>query len=161
MYPLFRDFVMLVAHKIKACTECYNCESGTEVSPYLILSSDGSDNKPLDDDDSTKIDGALALSKQLTEIEELKQLKNEQCNVYVQLIKYTRNIYTMQDHRHFVWGLMMCGTVVRCYLFHHDGIRATSDIDISDMDSLKRLVTLFVHWSFCSTDHLGYDMSMM
>ncbi|KAJ1796498.1 hypothetical protein LPJ59_003712 [Coemansia sp. RSA 2399] len=185
MYPLFRDFVMLVAHHVKSGAERHNNGFSTEAkgkskkssakpSPYLILPYDGGDYKPLDSDDSTKIDGALALCKPSTEIgvqsdpkykdilgiEELKRLENEQRSAYVQLIEYTRQIYATQEHRRFAWGLTMCGTVVRCCLFHHDGVRATSNIDISESDGLKRLVTLFVHWSFCSAERLGYDTSM-
>ncbi|KAJ1905663.1 hypothetical protein LPJ81_001800, partial [Coemansia sp. IMI 209127] len=88
------------------------------------------------------------------------RLENEKRNVYVQLIEYTRQIYATQAHMRFVWELTMCETVVRCCLFHHDGVRATSNIDISESDGLKRLVTLFVHWSFSSADRLGYDTSM-
>ncbi|KAJ2393797.1 hypothetical protein GGI23_004954 [Coemansia sp. RSA 2559] len=185
MYPLFRDFVMLVAHHVKSGVDRYNKGfrtkakgkskgSSTRISPYLILPYEGGDYKPEGCDDRRKIDGALALCEISTEIgaqgkprykdivaiEELKRLKNEQRSAYVQLIEYTRNIYATQDHRRFAWGLTMCGTVVRCCLFHHDGVRATSDMDISTMDGLKRLVTLFVHWSFCSADRLGYDTSM-
>ncbi|KAJ2862686.1 hypothetical protein GGI22_002127 [Coemansia erecta] len=114
MYPLFRDFVMLVAHHVKSGVEGNNKGFRTKakgkskgpsakISPYLILPYEGGDYKPEGCDDRRKIDGARALCEISTEIgaqgkprykdivaiEELKRLKNEQRSAYVQLIKYT------------------------------------------------------------------------
>ncbi|KAJ2560017.1 hypothetical protein EV175_000018 [Coemansia sp. RSA 1933] len=69
-------------------------------------------------------------------------------------------MYAAQIERRYAWGLTLCGTEVRVLLFHHDGIRASPVIDISELDGIKKLVTVLVHWSFCSPERLGYDPSI-
>ncbi|KAJ2089061.1 hypothetical protein IW140_005090 [Coemansia sp. RSA 1813] len=185
MYPLFRDFVMLVAHHVKSGAESFIAQRSvrskgkpkkvpTAIVPSLILPYNGADFKPEGSDDRTKIDGALALCelaspiepqgspnyKDMFAIDELKRQEKESLNASTQLVDYTRNIYANQDHRRFAWGLTMCGTKVRSYLFHHDGIRATSEMDFASPGGRERLVTLLVHWSFCGFHRLGYDTSM-
>ncbi|KAJ2547470.1 hypothetical protein EV175_005211, partial [Coemansia sp. RSA 1933] len=54
----------------------------------------------------------------------------------------------------------MCGKYVRCCLFHHDGIQASSAIDFSSISGIGKLVMLLVHLSFCSAERLGYDTTM-
>ncbi|KAJ2561551.1 hypothetical protein IW140_006561, partial [Coemansia sp. RSA 1813] len=86
--------------------------------------------------------------------------ESESLQAFTQLVEYTRNIYANQDHRRFAWGLTMCGTKVRGCLFHHDGVRATSTMDIASPGGRERLVALLVHWSFCNFTRLGYDTNM-
>ncbi|KAJ2085232.1 hypothetical protein IW138_006439 [Coemansia sp. RSA 986] len=185
MYPLFRDFVMLVAHHVKAGAERFIAERSVKpkgkrkkisgaIEPVLILPYNGGDFKPEGSDDRTKIDGALALCelpspiepqgspnyKDIFAIGELKRWERDSLQAFTQLAEYTRNIYANQDHRRFAWGLTMCGTKVRGCLFHHDGVRATSTMDFASHGGREKLVTLLVHWSFCSFTRLGYDTNM-
>ncbi|KAJ2511028.1 hypothetical protein H4217_007582 [Coemansia sp. RSA 1939] len=177
MYPLFRDFVMLVAFHVQSHMNSLSAKQRTGVvkaNPHLILPYSRGDFKPEGSDDRTKIDGALALCKLSTHvglqdapkykdvfaIQELKRSKRDSQEALIQLVEYTRNIYANQDHRRFAWGLAMCGTDVRCCLFHHDGVRVSPAMDFADIDGIRRLVTLLVNWSFCSLDRLGYDTTM-
>ncbi|KAJ2553425.1 hypothetical protein EV175_002943 [Coemansia sp. RSA 1933] len=72
MYPLFKDFVMLVAHHVKSTASEHNKKvvlrknasrqrDPTKVDPYLILTYAKADFKPEGSDDNRKIDGALGL----------------------------------------------------------------------------------------------------
>ncbi|KAJ1661205.1 hypothetical protein EV178_006671, partial [Coemansia sp. RSA 1646] len=80
MYPLFRDFIMLVAHHVKAGAERFVAERSVKpkgrrrktsdaIEPVLILPYNGTDFKPEGSDDRTKIDGALALCELPSPIE--------------------------------------------------------------------------------------------
>ncbi|KAJ2537877.1 hypothetical protein EV175_006590, partial [Coemansia sp. RSA 1933] len=80
---------------------------------------------------------------------------------YIAIAEHTRQLYATQKNRHYAWGLTLCGTEVRVLLFHHDGIRASPVIDISRPGGIRRLVTVLVHWSFCSPERLGYDPSII
>ncbi|KAJ2686518.1 hypothetical protein GGH99_003464, partial [Coemansia sp. RSA 1285] len=193
MYPLIKEFIMLVAHHVRDKANSHNYAvahrangSGARtramnrtttlgtLNPHIILPYEKADYKPEGGDDSRKVDVALGLFnlsntikqqkypkyKDMFAIIEAKRDENDFCSAYVQLIDYTRNIYANQDRRRYAWGLTMCGTLVRCCLFHHDGIRASSAMDISTPNGLKKFVTLLVHWSFCGSERLGYDPTM-
>ncbi|KAJ2535868.1 hypothetical protein EV175_006865, partial [Coemansia sp. RSA 1933] len=79
---------------------------------------------------------------------------------YMAIAEHTQQIYAAQMERRYAWGLTLCGTEARIILFHHDGIRVSPVIDISELDGIRRLVTVLVHWSFCSPERLGYDPSI-
>ncbi|KAJ2547233.1 hypothetical protein EV175_005302, partial [Coemansia sp. RSA 1933] len=81
-------------------------------------------------------------------------------NSYVAIAKHTQRVYAAQIERRYAWGLTLCGTEARIILFHHDGVRVSPVIDISELDGIKMLVTILVHWSFCSPERLGYDPSI-
>ncbi|KAJ1718297.1 hypothetical protein LPJ61_006710, partial [Coemansia biformis] len=81
----------------------------------------------------------------------------DQTQAYEQLVMYSRNIYANQPHRRFVWGLTVCGTLVRACLLTHDRIFSSSDMDVSKSAGLARFVSLLVDWSLCESTRLGYD----
>ncbi|KAJ1766339.1 hypothetical protein LPJ74_005930, partial [Coemansia sp. RSA 1843] len=111
MYPLFRDFIMLVVHHVKAGAERFIAErsvkptgkrkkSSGAIEPVLILPYSGADFKPEGSDDRTKIDGALALCRLSSPIEpqgspnykdmfaigELKRQERDSLQAFTQLV---------------------------------------------------------------------------
>ncbi|KAJ2537745.1 hypothetical protein EV175_006629, partial [Coemansia sp. RSA 1933] len=184
MYPLIKDFIMLVAHHVRdkanshndavahrangARTRAMSKTTPGILNPHVILPYEKADYKPEGGDDGRKIDVALGLFnlsnaikqqkhpkyKDMFAIIEAKRDENDSRSAYVQLIDYTRNIYANQDRRRYAWGMTLCGTQVRCCLFHHDGIRASSAMDLSTLNGLKKFVMLLVHWSFCGSERL-------
>ncbi|KAJ2400635.1 hypothetical protein GGI23_001911, partial [Coemansia sp. RSA 2559] len=229
MYPLFKDFVMLVAHHVnpphdethdattsgsakrkrarsdsepdpvkpgvvakKRRVETANKSNPGKLSdkargkraehvsdsdhwqPSLILPYGSCDVKSEGSDSKTRVGLALAVCSSSTPVKpldnpkyedvfaiaELKRSSGEQRKADEQLVEYTRGIYANQIHRRYAWGLTMCGTNVRCYLFHHDGIKATKMYDFSTPAGIEKLVTLFVHWSCCGSARLGYDTTI-
>ncbi|KAJ1904609.1 hypothetical protein LPJ81_002394 [Coemansia sp. IMI 209127] len=225
MYPLFKDFVMLVAHHVNPPHETHIAETSSSAKrkrarsdnepdpakpgvaakrrrielrsvklsdkargkraehvgdsnswqPSLVLPYGPCDVKLEGSDSKTRVDLALSVCSSSTPVKpledpkykdvfaivEMKRLKGEQQKAYEQLVEYTRGIYANQIHRRYAWGLTMCGTEVRCCLFHHDGIKATRKIDFSTSDGREKLVTLLVHWSCCGSARLGYDTTIL
>ncbi|KAJ1727993.1 hypothetical protein LPJ72_005669, partial [Coemansia sp. Benny D160-2] len=190
MYPLIKDLIMLVAHHVRekanshneavarrangARTRAMSETTSAMLNPHVILPYEKADYKPDGGDDGRKVDVALGLFSLLNEIKqqkypkykdmfaiiEAKRDESDSRSAYAQLIDYTRNIYANQDRRRYAWGMTLCGTQVRCCLFYHDDIRASSAMDISTPSGLKKFVTLLVHWSFCGSERLGYDPTM-
>ncbi|KAJ2547324.1 hypothetical protein EV175_005266 [Coemansia sp. RSA 1933] len=166
---------MFVSQRIK--TAMGNRRRAGEESPAdanILLPNGKWDIKPLGADDDHIIDGALApyeLSSPVRPkgrpdysktamIIEVKRHRREHIGAYAQAIAYARQLYATQINRNYTWALTMCGTEVRVLLLHHDGIRSSPVIDISEVNGIRRLVTVLVHWSFCSPERLGYDPSI-
>ncbi|KAJ2504299.1 hypothetical protein H4217_009428, partial [Coemansia sp. RSA 1939] len=182
MYPLIKDLIMLVAHHVRdkanshneavarrangARTRAMSETTSAMLNPHVILPYEKADYKPDGGDDGRKVDVALGLFSLLNEIKqqkypkykdmfaiiEAKRDESDSRSAYAQLIDYTRNIYANQDRRRYAWGMTLCGTQVRCCLFYHDDIGASSAMDISTPSGLKKFVTLLVHWSFCGSE---------
>ncbi|KAJ2799402.1 hypothetical protein H4R21_003561 [Coemansia helicoidea] len=103
----------------------------------------------------TKPDYAMALC-----LIEAKYSQNDQTDAYEQLARYSRNIYGSQPHRRFLWGLTVCGTLVRVCLLGNDKIYASKAVDVSEPVGREQLVGLFVNWSLCESTRVGYDPTM-
>ncbi|KAJ2801524.1 hypothetical protein H4R21_002768 [Coemansia helicoidea] len=91
---------------------------------------------------------------------EAKYGQNGQTDAYAQLVMYSRNIYGSQPHRRFLWGLTVCGTLVRACLLGHDKIYASKAVDVASPVGRELLVGLFVNWSLCESTRVGYDPTM-
>ncbi|KAJ2609937.1 hypothetical protein EV177_004215 [Coemansia sp. RSA 1804] len=169
LYLPFADFVMLAAqHTLSAIKES-KCSDASLILPYWA-----SDFTPSNSDDDTKIDGALVVCsaqenvkgqpdpdyRNIFAIVEFKRNSTSRMDSFGQLIDYTRNLYANQLNRRFAWALSVCGTNVYACLFHHDGVRASTAMDLATTAGRKGFVSLLVNWSLCETPKLGYDPSV-
>ncbi|KAJ2758024.1 hypothetical protein IWQ56_006113, partial [Coemansia nantahalensis] len=82
---------------------------------------------------------------------------DNQKQAYEQLIMHSRNIYAVQPHRRFLWGLTVCGTYVRACLLSNDNIYASKVVDVSGPEGREHFVELLVNWSMCESPRAGYD----
>ncbi|KAJ2757983.1 hypothetical protein IWQ57_006952, partial [Coemansia nantahalensis] len=85
---------------------------------------------------------------------------DDQKQAYEQLAMHSRNIYEEQLHRRFLWGLTVCGTLVRACLLMNDKIYASKAVDVASPVGRELLVGLFVNWSLCESTRVGYDPTM-
>ncbi|KAJ2495763.1 hypothetical protein GGH96_006258, partial [Coemansia sp. RSA 1972] len=88
---------------------------------------------------------------------EAKQYIADQAQAYLQLVLYSRNLFSTQLNRRFAWGLTVCGTIVRACIFVHDKVLSSEAMDVSTSDGRKTFVELLVNWSMCESWRLGYD----
>ncbi|KAJ2653698.1 hypothetical protein IWW48_006391, partial [Coemansia sp. RSA 1200] len=169
LYLPFAGFVMLVAQHTLSAIKGSKYSDARLILPYWA-----SDFTPSNSDDDTKIDGALAVCsaqenvkgqpdpdyRNIFAIVEFKRYSTSCMDSFGQLIDYTRNLYANQLNRRFAWALSVCGTNVHACLFHHDGVRASTAMDLATSAGRKGFVSLLVNWSLCETPKLGYDPSV-
>ncbi|PIA18311.1 hypothetical protein COEREDRAFT_79807, partial [Coemansia reversa NRRL 1564] len=74
-----------------------------------------------------------------------------------QVLLYSRNIYSSQHNRRFVWALTVCSTQVHVCLLLHDAVLVSETMDIAISDGRRQLIELLVNWSMCDQSQLGYD----
>ncbi|KAJ2694672.1 hypothetical protein GGH99_000552 [Coemansia sp. RSA 1285] len=133
-------------------------------SPRRIAAAKKFDFKPRDSLDLTRINIAISGSskspKQLSFADmllvvEAKRKASDYNEALAQLIHYTGLLYAKQYNRRFFWGMTMCATAVRLYIFGHDKIYESPSIDIC-----AGLVRLLVSWAFCPVSILGFDKTI-
>ncbi|KAJ2773066.1 hypothetical protein IWQ57_001479 [Coemansia nantahalensis] len=167
MYPGINAFVKFVAASVSRHTRGRDGEARAR----SIVPFEKTDVKPDGADDLDRIDHmvtgcpnvgpvikpdyAMALC-----LIEAKYSQNDQTDAYEQLARYSRNIYGSQPHRRFLWGLTVCGTLVRACLLGHDKIYASKAVDVASPEGREQLVGLFVNWSLCESTRVGYDPTM-
>ncbi|KAJ2808074.1 hypothetical protein H4R21_000228 [Coemansia helicoidea] len=167
MYPGINAFVKCVADSVSRHTQ----ERDGKPRARSIVPFEKTDVKPDGADDLDRVDHmvtgcpnvgpvikpdyAMALC-----LIEAKYSQNGQTDAYEQLARYSRNIYGSQPHRRFLWGLTVCGTLVRACLLGNDKIYASKAVDVSEPVGREQLVGLFVNWSLCESTRVGYDPTM-
>ncbi|KAJ1883849.1 hypothetical protein LPJ66_010897, partial [Kickxella alabastrina] len=78
----------------------------------------------------------------------------------LQLSKHCRRIYRAQPNRRFVWGLTICGSSVRAYLFGCNFVLVSEAMDICTKAGRGEAIKLFVNLSFSEDHRLGFDPSI-
>ncbi|KAJ2084765.1 hypothetical protein IW138_006579, partial [Coemansia sp. RSA 986] len=86
--------------------------------------------------------------------------KQQQCDAYAQLFKYSRHIYVNQHDRRFVWGLTVCGSTFCICLLGYKRMVSSAPIDVATPDGRETLVKWLVNMSLCERDRLGYDPTL-
>ncbi|KAJ2519342.1 hypothetical protein GGI11_002603, partial [Coemansia sp. RSA 2049] len=107
---------------------------------------------------SPVLDKYGAEAKHFTQL--FKRNSTSRMDSFGQLIDYTRNLYANQLNRRFAWTPSVCGTNVYDCLFHHDGVRVSTAMDLTTIAGRKDFVSLLVNWSLCETSKLGYNPSV-
>ncbi|KAJ2682240.1 hypothetical protein H4R19_007174, partial [Coemansia spiralis] len=164
MYPAINSFVSFVASRVSA----HLSEPGLarSIQPF-----ERTDVVPEGADDKLRIDHMLTgcprdgpivdpdYAEALCLIE-AKFDPKDQKQAYLQVVMYSRNIYSRQPHRRFLWGLTVCGTRVRACLLGHDKIHVSTYVDVFTPAGRTQFATLLVNWSLCESARLGYDPTM-
>ncbi|KAJ2807912.1 hypothetical protein H4R21_000288 [Coemansia helicoidea] len=167
MYPGINAFVELVADSVSRHMQ----KHGNNGKARRIVPFGKTDVKPDGADDRTRIDHMLTCCAEDDPVDqphyakalclvEAKYSQKDQTDAYEQLVRYSRNIYANQPHRRFLWGLTVCGTLVRACLLSNDKIYASETVDVASPEGRGRFVGLLVNWSLCEIPRLGYDSTM-
>ncbi|KAJ1728638.1 hypothetical protein LPJ61_003926 [Coemansia biformis] len=167
MYPGISAFVKFVADKQHSATD-EKPEGAQGLKGRRVEALHKADATPTGADVATRTDHMLIGCLNDGDIADLgyaealclvkaKLSPRDQTQAYEQLVMYSRNIYAKQLRRRFVWGLTVCGTLVRACLITHDRIFSSSDMDVSEPAGLARFVSLLIDWSLCEITRLGYD----
>ncbi|KAJ2770554.1 hypothetical protein IWQ56_002121 [Coemansia nantahalensis] len=167
MYPGINAFVKFVADSVSRHTQ------GRDGKPRArsIVPFEKTDVKPDGADDLDRVDHMVTGCPNVDPVIkpdyamalcliEAKYSQNGQTDAYEQLARYSRNIYGSQPHRRFLWGLTVCGTLVRACLLGNDKIYASKVVDVASREGREQLVGLFVNWSLCESTRVGYDPTM-
>ncbi|KAJ2681713.1 hypothetical protein GGH99_005070 [Coemansia sp. RSA 1285] len=166
MYPAISALFEFVADSVAGYWDGHGDNLG---KPRRISAAKKFDFKPRDSLDLTRIDIAISGSskspKQLSFADmllvvEAKRKADSYNEALAQLIHYTRLLYAKQYNRRFVWGMTVCATVVRLYVFGHDRIYESPSIDLWVPEQCADLVRLFVSWAFCPVSILGFDKTI-
>ncbi|KAJ1897818.1 hypothetical protein LPJ66_003135, partial [Kickxella alabastrina] len=78
-------------------------------------------------------------------------------NAELQLSKHCRRIFCAQLNRRFVWGLTICGSFVRVYLFGSNFVLVSNTMNICTKAGRGEAIRLFVNLSFTEDHRLGFD----
>ncbi|KAJ1896579.1 hypothetical protein LPJ66_003907 [Kickxella alabastrina] len=73
------------------------------------------------------------------------------------LAKRCRAIYRTQPNRRFMWGLTICGSFVRAYLFGSNFVLASDNMNVCTESGRDEVIKLFVNLSYTEDYRLGYD----
>ncbi|KAJ1673231.1 hypothetical protein EV182_005641, partial [Spiromyces aspiralis] len=93
---------------------------------------------------------------------EAKGSVSKETRVFEQLLVYTRQLYALQHDRRFAWGVVVCGSSVRvCLLSPNEPVFASTVMNVATRPGRKAFVEFLVNCSFCDTDQLGLDPTMI
>ncbi|KAI8318644.1 hypothetical protein GQ54DRAFT_300074 [Martensiomyces pterosporus] len=176
MYSAFRDLVLFVMR----------CLKGIVLEPpegccLLLPYSEGSDFKPVDSNESDKLDQVLVDSSvagvaqpkyadtfAVVEVKRVEKVSFDGSSRAVrdvgavlqkarqQLVRYNRQVYEHQHNRMFTWGLTVCDSLVRACLFGPDRVLSSEDIDVATPDGCRVFVGLLVNLCLCEESRRGY-----
>ncbi|KAJ2158943.1 hypothetical protein GGF46_003382, partial [Coemansia sp. RSA 552] len=171
MYSPMAAFIRMVARFVKDDVE----ESAGAYN--LVLPFQAMNSKPGSSADDNLVDIALGLTGTGEEVKPLKDLdyssifavievkrtkpgythEAQKAQGNAQLFDYSRQEYTNQIDRRFVWGLTCVDTMVYASLFNNYKVFESPAMDVTTDDGCREFIRLLVGWSFCSWRQLGYD----
>ncbi|KAJ2664852.1 hypothetical protein IWW48_000466 [Coemansia sp. RSA 1200] len=166
MYPAISALFAFVADLVAGYWNSCRDNLGR---PRRIAAAEDFDFRPRDSLDLTRIDiaisGSSKLPKQLSFADmllvvEAKRKASDYDAALAQLIHYTRLLYAKQYNRRFAWGMTVCATVVRLYVFGHDKIYESPSIDLWVPEQCADLAKLLASWAFCPISILGFDKTI-
>ncbi|KAI8318473.1 hypothetical protein GQ54DRAFT_306984 [Martensiomyces pterosporus] len=180
LYSAFRDLVLIVMH----------CLRGIVLEPpegccLLLPYSKGSDFKPVDSNETDKLDQVLVVRAwdssvagvaqpkyadtfAVVEVKRVEKVSFDGSSRAVrdggavlqkarqQLVRYNRQVYEHQHNRMLAWGLTVCDSLVRTCLFGPDRVLSSGDIDVATPDGRSVLVGLLVNLCLCEENRRGY-----
>ncbi|KAI8318247.1 hypothetical protein GQ54DRAFT_336381, partial [Martensiomyces pterosporus] len=180
LYSAFRDLVLFVMH----------CLRGIVLEPpegccLLLPYSEGSEFKPVDSNESDKLDQVLVVRAwdssvagvaqpkyadtfAVVEVKRVEKVSFDGSSREVrdggavlqkarqQLVRYNRQIYEHQHNRMFTWGLTVCDSLVRACLFGPDRVLSSGDIDVATPEGRSVLICLLVNLCLCEESRRGY-----
>ncbi|KAI8318690.1 hypothetical protein GQ54DRAFT_299976 [Martensiomyces pterosporus] len=169
IYSAFRDLVLFVMH----------CLKGIVVDPpegccLLLPYSEGNDFKPVDSNETDKLDQVLVVSAWDSSVAGVAQPKYADTFAVVevkrvekvsfdggsravrdggavlqkahqQVVRYNRQVYEHQHNRMFTWGLTVCDSLVRACLFGPDRVLSLKDIDVATPGGCRVFVGLLAN----------------
>ncbi|KAI8318281.1 hypothetical protein GQ54DRAFT_307123, partial [Martensiomyces pterosporus] len=180
IYSAFRDLVLFVMRFLKDIMI-----DPPEGCCLLLPYSKGSDFKPVDSNESDKLDQVLVVcgwdssvagvvqakyadTFAVVEVKRVEKVSFDGSsrafrdggavllNARQQLVRYNRQIYEHQHNRMFTWGLTVCDSLVRACLFGPDRVLSSEDIDVATPDGRRVLVRLLVNLCLCEESRRGY-----
>ncbi|KAI8318629.1 hypothetical protein GQ54DRAFT_300135, partial [Martensiomyces pterosporus] len=180
MYSAFRDLVLFVMHCLKDIVP-----EPLEGCCLLLHYSEGSNFKPVDSNESDKLDQVLVVRAWDSSVAGVAQPKHADTFAAVeakrvekvsfdgssravrdggavlqkarqQLVRYNRLVYEHQHNRMFTWGLTVCDSFVRACLFGPDRVLSSEDIDVATPDGRRVFVGLLVNLCLCEESRRGY-----
>ncbi|KAI8318401.1 hypothetical protein GQ54DRAFT_300423, partial [Martensiomyces pterosporus] len=180
IYSAFRNLVLFVMHCLKDIVL-----DPPEGCCLLLPYSEGSDFKPVDSNESDKLDQVLVVRAWNSSVAGVAQPKYPHTfavvevkrvekvsfdgssrafrdggtvllNARQQVVRYNRQIYEHQHNRMFTWGLTLCDSLVRACLFGPYRVLSSEDIDMATPDGRRVLVHLLVNLCLCEESRRGY-----
>ncbi|KAI8318463.1 hypothetical protein GQ54DRAFT_300318 [Martensiomyces pterosporus] len=180
LYSAFRDLVLFAMRRLKGIVL-----EPPEDCCLLLPYSEGSDFKPVDSNESDKLDQVLVVCGWGSSVAGVAQAKYADTFAVVevkrvekvsfdggsravrdggavlqkarqQLVRYNRQIYEHQHNRMFTCGLTVCDSLVRACLFGPDRVLSSEDIDVATPDGRRVFVRLLVNLCLCEESRRGY-----
>ncbi|KAI8318063.1 hypothetical protein GQ54DRAFT_314841, partial [Martensiomyces pterosporus] len=151
----------------------------------LLPYSEGSDFKPVDSNESDKLDQVLVVRAwdssvagvaqpeyadtfAVVEVKRVEKVSFDSSSRAVrdggavlqkarqQVVRYNRQFYEHQHNRMFTWGLTVCDSLVRACLFGPNRVLSSEDIDVAIPGCHRVLVRLLVNLCLCEESRRGY-----
>ncbi|KAJ2019312.1 hypothetical protein GGI14_001686 [Coemansia sp. S680] len=174
MYDPIRSFIVYVARRVKDRLSRPGLSEKVRDECRLILPVEVTDYKPVDSDDSTRIDIGLVDTKydaaiemrgrasyyQLCGIFEVKTDKEDVAGAFVQLYKYSRQLFAEQHHLRFALGFTICAGDVRLCHFGPSKAVSSDPMDVTTSNGRRAFIQLLVNMSLCDDSQLGRDPTM-
>ncbi|KAJ2352937.1 hypothetical protein GGH92_000965, partial [Coemansia sp. RSA 2673] len=174
MYDPIRSFIVYVARRVKDRLSRPGLSEKVRDECRLILPVEVTDYKPVDSDDSTRIDIGLVDTKydaaiemrgrasyyQLRGIFEVKTDKEDVAEAFVQLYKYSRQLFAEQHHLRFALGFTICAGDVRLCHFGSSKAVSSDPMDVTTSKGRHAFIQLLVNMSLCDDSQLGRDPTM-
>ncbi|KAJ2219252.1 hypothetical protein EV180_005428, partial [Coemansia sp. RSA 518] len=169
LYGYFSDFALFVAQCLKSVAASNNLHIAR-----LVLSTEQSNNKPDDSNNTRRIDVGLTTCNVSALVEhvsmgsyadmlcivEAKQERALDKDGLMQLYIDSDSLFLHQLNRQFLWGLTICADEVYACMMLNDGLFVSPAMRISELAGRKMLISWLVRWSMCPEDRLGYDPTM-
>ncbi|KAJ2031537.1 hypothetical protein H4S03_006582 [Coemansia sp. S3946] len=174
MYDPIRSFIVYVARRVKDRLSRSGLSEKVRDECRLILPVEVTDYKPVDSDDSTRIDIGLVDTKydaaiamcgrasyyQLRALFEVKMDKEDVAGAFVQLYKYSRQLFAEQHHLRFALGFTICAGDVRLCHFGPSKAVSSDPMDVTTSNGRRAFIQLLVNMSLCDDSQLGRDPTM-
>ncbi|KAJ2037483.1 hypothetical protein H4S04_007259 [Coemansia sp. S16] len=174
MYDPIRSFIVYVARRVKDRLSRSGLSEKVRDECRLILPVEVADYRPVDSDDSTRIDIGLVDTKydaaiemrgrasyyQLRSIFEVKTDKEDVAEAFVQLYKYSRQLFAEQHHLRFALGFTICAGDVRLCHFGPSKAVSSDPMDVTTSNGRRAFIQLIVSMSLCDDSQLGRDPTM-
>ncbi|KAJ2189213.1 hypothetical protein EV181_001753 [Coemansia sp. RSA 532] len=169
LYGYFSNFALFVAQCLKSVAASNNLHIAR-----LVLSTERSNNKPDDSNNTRRIDVGLTTCNVSALVEhvsmgryvdmlcivEAKQERALDKDGLMQLYIDSDSLFLHQLNRQFLWGLTICADEVYACMMLNDGLFVSPAMRISELAGRKMLISWLVRWSMCPDDLLGYDPTM-
>jgi hypothetical protein len=80
-------------------------------------------------------------------------------STWLDLLRYTREIFSAQDTRRFVLGFTLCGSIMRVWEFDRLGVIGSTPFDINKDGQM--FVSMILGYLWMSEEELGFDTTIV